>query len=148
MRYRYQVNEINVPVPGREPVGDEDLERLYARFDDLYEQSFGQGAGYPEAGREMRRCGSRPWAGWPGRRCRRAVWRRAMRGRPGRGPRRGVLRGVWRLHPHRRLRFRAPVSRRAIPGPAIIETPVTTIVVNPNDRAEMDAFRNIVIHVG
>ena len=33
-------------------------------------------------------------------------------------------------------------------GPAIIETPVTTIVVNPNDRAEMDAFRNVVIHVG
>ena len=35
-----------------------------------------------------------------------------------------------------------------IAGPAIIETPVTTIVVNPNDRAEMDEFRNVVIHVG
>ena len=30
-----------------------------------------------------------------------------------------------------------------IDGPAIIESTVTTIVVNPGDRAEMDEFRNI-----
>ena len=36
----------------------------------------------------------------------------------------------------------------SIAGPAVIETPVTTIVVNPKDRAEMDAFRNVVIHIG
>jgi N-methylhydantoinase A len=35
----------------------------------------------------------------------------------------------------------------AFAGPAIIETPVTTIVVNPNDRALMDEFRNIRIHL-
>ena len=35
-----------------------------------------------------------------------------------------------------------------IPGPAIIETPVTTIVVNPNDRAAMDAYCNIRIQLG
>ena len=33
-------------------------------------------------------------------------------------------------------------------GPAIIETPVTTMVVNPNDRAAMDEYRNIRIHLG
>ena len=33
-------------------------------------------------------------------------------------------------------------------GPAIIETPVTTIVVNPKDHAFMDEFRNIRIDVG
>ena len=36
----------------------------------------------------------------------------------------------------------------AFPGPAIIETPVTTVVVNPNDRAAIDEFRNIRIHIG
>ena len=35
----------------------------------------------------------------------------------------------------------------ALAGPAIIETPVTTIVVNPNNRAFMDEFRNIRIDV-
>jgi hypothetical protein len=33
-------------------------------------------------------------------------------------------------------------------GPAIIETPVTTVVVNPHDRAVMDQYRNIRIHLG
>ena len=33
-------------------------------------------------------------------------------------------------------------------GPAIIETPVTTVVVNPGDRAAMDEYRNIRIHLG
>ena len=33
-------------------------------------------------------------------------------------------------------------------GPAIIETPVTTIVVNPNNRAAMDEYFNIRIHLG
>jgi N-methylhydantoinase A len=33
-------------------------------------------------------------------------------------------------------------------GPAIIETPNTTVVINPNDRAELDEFRSVRIHVG
>jgi N-methylhydantoinase A len=33
-------------------------------------------------------------------------------------------------------------------GPAIIETPVTTVVVNPGDLAAMDEYRNIRIHLG
>ena len=34
-----------------------------------------------------------------------------------------------------------------VEGPAVIESPVTTIVVNPNDRAVMDEFRNIRIRI-
>ena len=37
---------------------------------------------------------------------------------------------------------------REFGGPAIIETPVTTVVVNPSDRAAMDQYRNIRIHLG
>jgi hypothetical protein len=33
-------------------------------------------------------------------------------------------------------------------GPAIIETSVTTVVVSPGDRAAMDQYRNIRIHLG
>jgi N-methylhydantoinase A len=35
-----------------------------------------------------------------------------------------------------------------IPGPAVIESPITTIVVNPNDRAAMDEFRNVRLMIG
>jgi N-methylhydantoinase A/oxoprolinase/acetone carboxylase beta subunit len=30
-----------------------------------------------------------------------------------------------------------------VAGPAIIETPVTTIVINPTDRARLDEYRNV-----
>jgi N-methylhydantoinase A/oxoprolinase/acetone carboxylase beta subunit len=33
-------------------------------------------------------------------------------------------------------------------GPALIETPVTTIVINPKDNAQMDGLRNIVVNIG
>jgi N-methylhydantoinase A len=33
-------------------------------------------------------------------------------------------------------------------GPAIIETPITTIVVNPHDRAIIDDYRNVRMYIG
>ena len=148
MRYRYQVNEINVPVPGREPVGNADLEQLYSRFDELYEQSYGKGSGYPEAGREM--LSLRVTA--IGKLAKPAVHKNP--GGPGdaleaRKERRDVYfeeyEGFTATDIYDFGRLSPGMS---IAGPAVIETPVTTIVVNPKDRAEMDAFRNVVIHVG
>jgi N-methylhydantoinase A/oxoprolinase/acetone carboxylase beta subunit len=34
-----------------------------------------------------------------------------------------------------------------ISGPAIIETPITTIVINPNDSATIDEFLNVRISI-
>ena len=148
MRYRYQVNEINVPVPGREPVSDADLDRLYARFDDLYEQSYGQGAGYPEAGREM--LSLRVTA--VGKLARPAVHRSEAAAADAGGARKGTRAAYFEEYGDFALTdiydFHGLSPGARIAGPAIIETPVTTIVVNPNDRAEMDEFRNVVIHVG
>ena len=33
-------------------------------------------------------------------------------------------------------------------GPAIIETPITTIVINPKDRATVDEYLNVKICLG
>jgi N-methylhydantoinase A len=33
-------------------------------------------------------------------------------------------------------------------GPAIIETPITTIVINPNDRAMVDEYYNVRMYLG
>ena len=148
MRYRYQVNEINVPVPGREPLGDADLEQVYGRFDDLYEQSFGQGAGYPEAGREM--LSLRVTA--IGKLARPAVHRSEAAPRDTAEARKGTRAAHFEEHGDfvatEVYDFDRLSPGASLAGPAIIETPVTTIVVNPNDRAEMDEFRNIVIHIG
>jgi len=40
------------------------------------------------------------------------------------------------------------VPGTTLSGPAIIETPVTTIVVNPKDQAMVDEFHNVRLFVG
>jgi N-methylhydantoinase A/oxoprolinase/acetone carboxylase beta subunit len=35
-----------------------------------------------------------------------------------------------------------------IAGPAVIETPITTVVVNPKDHALVDEYFNVRMHLG
>jgi N-methylhydantoinase A len=148
MRYRYQVNELNVPVSASGPLREAELEQLYSRFDELYEQSYGKGSGYPEAGKEM--LSLRVTA--IGKLAKPTVHKHAVE--PG-DVREALKEGravyfeeygdftATDIYDFGRLSAGANIT-----GPAIIETPVTTIVVNPNDHAEMDEFRNIVLHIG
>src|SRR3990170_7138942 len=54
MRYRYQVHELNAPFsPGFGEITEEELEEVCARFDLLYEQSYGPGSAYREVGKEI-----------------------------------------------------------------------------------------------
>ena len=54
MRYRQQVHELNVPfAPGIAGLSEAELEEIYDRFDELYELTYGPGAGYREAGKEI-----------------------------------------------------------------------------------------------
>ena len=148
MRYRYQLNEINVPLPGSGPITDTDLEGLYERFDELYEQSFGKGAGYPEAGKEM--LALRVTA--VGRLAKPAVHASTADAADVSAARKGKRPVYFEEHgdfaPTDIYDFHGLSPGARIDGPAIIETPVTTIVVNPDDHAIMDEFRNVVIHVG
>ena len=148
MRYRYQVNELNVPVSASGPLREAELEQLYSRFDELYEQSYGKGSGYPEAGKEM--LSLRVTA--IGKLAKPAVQKHAVEP----SDVREALKEGREVYFEEYGDFTATdiydfgrLSAGAnITGPAIIETPVTTIVVNPNDHAEMDEFRNIVLHIG
>src|SRR5438128_12612244 len=54
MRYRQQVHELNVSFPaGTAELTDQDLEMIYGGFDEFYELTYGPGAGYREAGKEI-----------------------------------------------------------------------------------------------
>jgi N-methylhydantoinase A len=149
MRYRYQVHELNVPLsPGDADLDEGELEALYARFDALYEESYGKGSAYRAAGREivafrvtgsgalpkpsivpMPRATGNVAAALKGERL--AYFTEYGEYAP------TPLYDVGRMHPG-----------MEIVGRAIIETPVTTIVINPNDCALMDEFGNIRITVG
>src|SRR5215470_3208921 len=148
MRYRYQVHELNVPfAPGISAITDQEMENLYARFDELYEHGFGQGSGYREAGKEILtfRLTAMGLLKKPN------IRREAIKSSDGKQ----ALKGQREVYFEEERKFIAtPIydfekmhPGTAFAGPGIIETPVTTIVVNPNDRGAMDEFRNIRIHL-
>ena len=149
MRYRYQVHELNVPFPaGSVAITESDMEELYALFDDLYERGFGRGSGYREAGKEI------------------LTFRLAATGLLKKPQIKAEVEhssdGAQAIKGRRDVYFEEARKFVATPvydftqmhpgvtfaGPAIIETPVTTVVVNPNDRAAMDEYRNIRIDLG
>jgi N-methylhydantoinase A len=148
MRYRQQVHELNVPLgPGVEELGELELEGLDGRFDELYEQAYGRGSGYREAGKEI--MAFRVVASG-------ALQKPKLKKYPMKTSRvNGALkgkRGVYfqqerdfiptKIYDYRRL---APGNE--LSGPAIIETPITTIVVNPKDGATIDEFLNVRMHL-
>ena len=148
MRYRYQVHELNVSfASGLSEITEKDMEEMYARFDELYEQSYGRGSGYREAGKEITNL---------------RVTAVGMLEKPNikkfplvkKAPDH-ALKGEREVYFEERenyLTTRVYDSERMIPGtelsgPAVIETPVTTIVINPEDRAAVDEYRNVRIAI-
>jgi N-methylhydantoinase A len=149
MRYRYQVHELNVPFPaGASEITEKDMESLYAHFDELYEKAYGAGSGYAEAGREiltfrviavgaLRKPNIKEY---PLEKISLDQARKGKRDVYFEEERDFVATSIYDFD-----RIKPGME---IPGPGIIETPVTTILVNPKDRAVMDGFRNVKILVG
>ncbi len=149
MRYRYQVHELNVPLPsGTAPLTDADLEQLYASFDEAYEKTYGKGSGYREAGKEILtfRVTAAGLLNRP--RIREEPLRTTAVDGAMKPPRRVFFEELGEYAPTAIYDFRRMRPGMKLSGPAVIETPVTTVVVNPGDRAEIDGFRNIRIFVG
>jgi N-methylhydantoinase A len=149
MRYRYQVHELNVPfAAGSAAITDKDTESLYTLFDELYEKAFGQGSGYREAGKEiltfrLTATGLLMKPDIKAEQIQRSDGAHALKGHRDvyfEEERKFVSTGVYD--------FTKMQPGIEVDGPSIIETPVTTIVINPNDRAAMDEFFNIRIHLG
>jgi N-methylhydantoinase A len=145
MRYRYQVHEIGVPFPaGIAEIEQKDIEELYNRFDELYETAYGKGSGYREAGKEILifrvtavgllkkpKIKSAPMSQSAGAES-------ALKGK-----RNVYFEEARAFVPTRTYDFERLAPGTTLTGPAIVETPVTTIVVNPKDRAIVDEFRNV-----
>jgi N-methylhydantoinase A len=149
MRYRYQVHELNVPFPaGAAEITEKDMENLYAHFDELYEKAYGAGSGYAEAGREI--LTFRVIAGGALRKpqIKEYPLEKISLEEARKGKRDVYFEEERDFIPTSIYDFDRIKPGMEIPGPGIIETPVTTIVVNPKDRAVMDGFRNVKILVG
>ena len=144
MRYRFQSHELNVELaPGTNEITTQALESLDNAFDELYQQSYGPGSGYREAGKEVTAFRLRAVG-----KIQRPNIKQYERMK---GSSESAVKGK------RDVYFEEPASFVSTPiydfgqmkpgmeinGPGIIESTVTTIVVNPRDTAAMDEFQNV-----
>jgi N-methylhydantoinase A len=145
MRYRRQVHILTVPVDETGTIDDAALEASLQRFERLYEQKYGEESAYREAGVEL------------------VTFR--VRG-SGRSPKpdllaselagedashaivRNQLAWVDETHGMQELSgydYSLLRPGNVVSGPAIMWTPITTLVLVPGQRAQVDEYRNIVI---
>jgi len=145
LRYCRQVHEVTTPVQAAQPVDSAGLARLVDDFEALYERKFGKGSAYREAGIEM------------------TAFRLTARGlmpRPelpveeegpadpgaaliGRRPTFDLTAGGMvdgHIYDFAHLR-----PGNEVVGPAVIHTPITTIVLHSGHRARVDRWRNTVV---
>jgi N-methylhydantoinase A len=142
MRYRRQTHELVIPVAS-EPMSEESVRRLVERFEQTYEDTYGTGAGFREAGIEI----TTFRVEGVGRLPKPALSAATTGAADGADVR---YRGVWDsasgevvrtpLVPWHGLRPGEKVA-----GPAVIEHPTTTVVVASDRAALVDQLGNLII---
>jgi N-methylhydantoinase A len=145
LRYARQVHEVTTPVSAATPLDGVGLARLIDDFEQLYERKYGKGSAYREAGIEM------------------TMFRLSASGllkrpeieieKPGPADPSDARTGRREIFVDARdgmaeadiYDFAKLRAGNEIAGPAVIHTPITTIVVQDRQSAKMDQFRNIII---
>jgi len=145
LRYGRQVHEVTTPVHAATPLDEAGFQGLIDDFEALYERKYGKGSAYRDAGMEM------------------TMFRLAARGRMtrpeiiaetlGKSDPAGAHIGRRKIFVDARggmedadiYDFEKLTPGNVVAGPAVIHTPITTIVVQDAQTGRMDEFRNIVI---
>ena len=145
MRYRRQVHILNVPVTQADRLTEEAVENTIARFEQLYEGKYGKDSAFREAGMEMVAFRVRGTG---------LVKKPELRvvASGGEDPsaafvehRPAYVAATGRLELVAGYDFERLAPGNVVPGPAIIWTPITTVVVNPDQRAQVDKYKNLII---
>jgi N-methylhydantoinase A len=146
MRYTRQVNEVGVQISSG-PLQSSDRTKIEAAFNAKYEEMYGTGAGHAEAGVEiisiaidaigatvkpkLRRVEKVGTDSKPAKKGERRAWFTGAEA----GFRSALIYDYTKLD-----------AGNVVDGPAIIETPFTTVVVPPHHKAEVDEYLNLVLH--
>ena len=145
LRYGRQVHEVTTPVRGGTPLDQAGLDELVKEFETLYERKFGIGSAYRAAGVEMTmfRLTARGLMTRPGIEILPVQGTDAGAACLGRRPVFVDARGGMAeadIYDFARL-----VPGNMVSGPAVIHTPLTTIVVQDRQTGRLDEYRNVII---
>jgi N-methylhydantoinase A len=146
-RYALQVHEVVTPVRSETPLSKETLKILVNDFELLYENKYGKGSAYRDAGIEMTQF---------------RLTARGLIDRPEIVPEKTVDNDPSKANIGKRnifvdahngfaeadvYDFEILEPGNEINGPAVIHTPITTIVIQDKQTANMDSYRNIIIEL-
>jgi N-methylhydantoinase A len=148
LRYQRQVHELLTPVPGGGRLTRRDLDRVLDEFDALYEQRYGKGSALKEGNVEITEFRVRGVYALSKPELRQAVRRRGTESNAMREVKDMIFEGSREAVPTAIYEFERVAPGASFRGPCVFLTPVTTIVVNPNDVATVDEFRNVHIEIG
>ncbi len=142
MRFRRQTHEIPVPA-GNGDLTAADVDGLVASFEKLYEDRYGQESGFKEAGIELTTFSLNATGRTPKPKLREVPSHSADASAALKGERRvyfGKEFVVTKVYDGLKT-----LAGNAIPGPAMIEYPGTTVAIGPGQRGAVDRFLNIEI---
>ena len=145
LRYNRQTHEMTTPLQGGGPLTAASIDQLIGDFEMLYERRYGKGSGYREAGMEMTmfRLTARGLLDRPT--MEKATLGKADASSAILGTRDIFVEAEGTLKPGKTYDFERIVPGNVIAGPAVIHTPITTIVLQDAQTGRMDEYRNIVI---
>jgi N-methylhydantoinase A len=141
------VHQIVTPLRGSFPVDAAALEALTAGFERLYERRYGAGSAFRAAGVELVtfRVKARGMTRAP------ALVPQALGdtdpSRAETGRRRMYVERAGATAVAPTYDFQRLVPGNVVSGPAVIHAPVTTVVVQSEQNARMDEFRNLIVEV-
>lgn len=148
MRYRRQVHIVTVPFVFGDSVTDGAIEQAVELFERLYEEKYGPQSAYREAGIELVSFRLRGVGA-----VRKPEFRVEELGDPDAGDAVVATVSAWVDKAGSVLEvpgydFERLRPGHAVPGPAIVWTPITTLVVPPGLTARVDSYRNVVMTAG
>jgi N-methylhydantoinase A len=146
MSYRRQVHVLTVPMSEAEdPASASAIEAAVARFEQLYREKYGPDSGYREAGIELVTFRARGVG---------ELTKPKLRSDPARETDAGHAvverRDAWvsrnaQMESVLGYDLEKLANGNEVPGPAVIWTPITTVVLGPAQVAQVDEQRNLVI---
>jgi N-methylhydantoinase A len=145
LRYRRQVHQVMTPLRGGLPVTEAAAAALLEDFEALYEQHYGRGSAFRAAGIELVRFRLQASGLMARPRAMPEAEGGADASRALNGERAMYVEGEASLRPAPVYDFERLLPGHRFEGPAVVHTPITTVVVQPGQAARMDGHRNLIL---
>jgi N-methylhydantoinase A len=144
LRYRRQVHEVTTPVSAPTPLSEAGVHRVMEDFERIYELKYGRGSTLRDADVEMTAFRLTARGLMPRPQLAKSSLESPCAAQAKLGERPALVRGkgMMRTPIYDFVKLR---PNNLVQGPAIIQTPITTIVLQDRQTARLDAFRNVIL---